>query len=60
MMEDYNSKDIEVRILSYTTDNNIPEYIIEVLEQIAISAFFIRYFCIIKILFTLNNARLSF
>ena len=38
-MEDYNTKDMEVRILSYTTDNNILEYIIEVLEQIAISAF---------------------
>jgi hypothetical protein len=32
MMEDYNPKDMEVRILLYTTDNNIPEYIIEVLE----------------------------
>ncbi len=43
-MEDYNSKDMEVRILSYTTDNNIPEYIIEVLEQIAISAFSLDIF----------------
>ena len=39
MMENYNPKDMEVKILSYTTDNNILEYIIEVLEQIAISAF---------------------
>lgn len=39
MMEDYNPKNMEVKILSYTTDNNIPEYIIEILEQIAISAF---------------------
>lgn len=39
MMEDYNPKDVEVRVLAYTTDNSVPEYVIEVLEQIAISAF---------------------
>jgi hypothetical protein len=39
MMEDYKPEDVEVRILAYTDDNNVPEYVIQVLEQIAISAF---------------------
>lgn len=39
MMEEYNPEDVEVRVLAYTTDNSVPEYVIQVLEQIAISAF---------------------
>lgn len=39
MMEEYHPDNLEVRLFTYTTNESIPEYVIEVLEQIAISAF---------------------
>lgn len=39
MANEYDPSNTEVRILTYTTDDLVPEYVIEVLEQLAISAF---------------------